>query len=289
MGAIESAESNIRHEVSMLAKIKHLVPKRGLEPPLPDGNYTLNVARLPIPPLRHMDCWSRSCNRARTVGRIAPIAVSHLAIQPRACQACRYYSFRNSSRAAKGRLTIERPEATEKSTTAGGLTGTNLWIQPTPDHGANLPRFTSDPSAPLPSLFISSPLAKDPDLERRHPGRATLEVICPAPYNWFARWEDTRWKRRGQDYDDFKQSLTERLRSGLEEHVPAVRGKLDIAELSTPLSTRHFMNYQRGEAYGVSATPARFRLRCLTPTPIGARISLPLLGRFPSRAAGHRE
>ena len=44
-----------------------------------------------------------------------------------------------------------------------------------------------------------------------------------------------------------------------------MRGKLDIAELSTPLSTRHFMNYQRGEAYGASATLARFRLRCLTP------------------------
>jgi all-trans-retinol 13,14-reductase len=146
-----------------------------------------------------------------------------------------------------------------------GLTGTNLWIHPTPDHDANLARFTSDPSAPLPLLFISSPSAKDPDFERRHPNRATLEVICPAPYDWFARWEDTRWKRRGEGYDDFKQSLTERLRSGLEEHLPAVRGKLDIAELSTPLSTRHFMNYQRGEAYGVSATPARFRLRCLTP------------------------
>jgi len=146
-----------------------------------------------------------------------------------------------------------------------GLTGTNLWIHPTPDHDANLASFTADPSAPLPLMFISSPSAKDPDFERRHPGRATLEVICPAPYDWFARWENTRWKRRGQDYDELKQRLTERLRSGLEEHVPAVRGKLDVAELSTPLSTRHFMNYQRGEAYGVSATPARFRLRCLTP------------------------
>jgi len=153
----------------------------------------------------------------------------------------------------------------KQSATELGLTGTNLWIHPTPDHDANLARFTRDPSAPLPLMFISSPSAKDPDFERRHPGRATLEVVCPAPYDWFARWEDTRWKRRGQDYDDFKQGLTERLRSGLEEHVPAVRGKLDVAELSTPLSTRHFMNYQRGEAYGVSATPARFRLRCLTP------------------------
>ena len=146
-----------------------------------------------------------------------------------------------------------------------GLTGTNLWIHPTPNHDANLARFTGDPSAPLPLMFISSPSAKDPDFERRHPGRTTLEVVCPAPYDWFARWEDARWKRRGQGYDDFKRILTDRLRSGLEEHVPAVRGKLDMAELSTPLSTRHFMNYQRGEAYGVSATPARFGLRCLTP------------------------
>ena len=146
-----------------------------------------------------------------------------------------------------------------------GLTGTNLWVNPTPDHDGNLARFTADPSAPLPVVFISSPSAKDPDFARRYPGRATLEVICPAPYAWFARWEDTRWKRRGEEYDEFKQNLTERLRSSLEEHVPAVRGKLDVAELSTPLSTRHFMNYQHGEAYGVSATPARFSLRCLTP------------------------
>jgi len=47
--------------------------------------------------------------------------------------------------------------------------------------------------------------------------------------------------------------------------IRLLRGKLDIAELSTPITTRHFMNYQRGEAYGVSATPARFGLRCLTP------------------------
>jgi all-trans-retinol 13,14-reductase len=150
-----------------------------------------------------------------------------------------------------------------------GLTGTNLWVHPTPDHDANLARFTADPSAPLPLLFISFPSAKDPDFERRHPGRATLEVICPAPYDWFARWENTRWKRRGQDYDQFKETLTQRLRSALEEHVPAVRGRLDVAELSTPLSTRYFMNYQRGEAYGISASPARFRLRSLTPkTPV---------------------
>ncbi len=146
-----------------------------------------------------------------------------------------------------------------------GLTGTNRWIYSTPDHDASVSRFDRDSSAPFPVLFVSFPSAKDPDFERRHPSRATAEVITPAPYDWFSRWENTRWKKRGQDYDDFKQALAERMQRGLEEHVPAVRGNIEVAELSTPLSTRHFMNYSRGEAYGVSVAPQRFRLRCLTP------------------------
>jgi all-trans-retinol 13,14-reductase len=47
----------------------------------------------------------------------------------------------------------------------------------------------------------------------------------------------------------------------LERHVPAVRGKIETAEISTPLSTRHFANYQSGEIYGASCVPARFRSR----------------------------
>ncbi|MBL8217087.1 MAG: NAD(P)/FAD-dependent oxidoreductase [Bryobacterales bacterium] len=150
-----------------------------------------------------------------------------------------------------------------------GLTGTNLWIHPTPDHDANLRRFSADPNAPFPVLFVSFPSAKDPDFERRHPGRATLEIVTAAPYDWFARWEDSRWRRRPEDYNAFKQQLAARLQAELERHVPAVAGKIDYAELSTPLSTRHFMNYERGEAYGLSATPDRFQLRGLRPqTPI---------------------
>ena len=110
-------------------------------------------------------------------------------------------------------------------------------------------------------LFISSPSAKDPDFERRHPGRATLEVICPAPYDWFTRWEDSRWKRRGQDYDEFKQSLTERLRSGLEEHVPAGageaghRGALDAA-LHPPLYELPARRSLRGQRHPGALRPA---------------------------------
>jgi len=55
------------------------------------------------------------------------------------------------------------------------------------------------------------------------------------------------------------------LKTALEQHVRQVRGKIDYCELSTPLSTRHFANYARGEIYGLAPVPARFRLDCLGP------------------------
>lgn len=150
-----------------------------------------------------------------------------------------------------------------------GLSGTNLWICPSFNHDANAERFLKDPSAEFPLVFISFPSAKDPRFARKYPGRATIEVVTLASYDWFARWENTRWEKRGADYDEFKHELANRLQLELEKHVPAVRGKIDYAELSTPLSTRHFMNYERGEAYGFAATPEHFRARVLTPhTPI---------------------
>jgi len=88
-------------------------------------------------------------------------------------------------------------------------------------------------------------------------------VVAPAPYGWFAQWADTRWKKRGAEYDRLKQGLAQRLRNELEQRVPSVRGYIDYSELSTPLTTRHFANYQHGEIYGSSAVPARFRWRGL--------------------------
>ncbi len=146
-----------------------------------------------------------------------------------------------------------------------GISGTNLWIHPTPDHDTNAKRIKADPTAPFGSLYISFPSAKDPDFTQRHPDRCTVEVVTLVSYDWFERWEQTRLKRRGEEYEAFKRELAERLQRELEIHVPALSGKIDYAELSTPLSTRHFMNHRRGEAYGLSATPERFRLRCLTP------------------------
>jgi all-trans-retinol 13,14-reductase len=141
---------------------------------------------------------------------------------------------------------------------------TNLWVYPGTDHDASVARFAADPSSPWPAIFISFPSAKDPTFAERYPGRSTIEVIAPVPYAMFERWADTAWKRRGDSYDAFKQGLAGRLLAELERHVPAARGRIDFSELSTPLSTRKFANYRKGEIYGAAAVPARFRARVLS-------------------------
>lgn len=143
------------------------------------------------------------------------------------------------------------------------LTGTNLWVYPSFDHDANVERFARNIDASPAVFYLSFPSAKDPDFQHRHPGKATVEIITMLPWDAFARWSDTRWKRRGDEYGALKEKLTATLRSELERQVPAVKGNIACAELSTPLSTRHFMNYANGEIYGVAATPARFAMRSL--------------------------
>jgi len=150
-----------------------------------------------------------------------------------------------------------------------GLGRSNLWVYPGHDHDRNLARFTADPEAPLPVAYLSFPSAKDPDFANRFPGKATIEVVGVAPWEWFARWQDTRWHKRGDDYEAFKQRLADRMRAELERQCPQVAGAIDHAELSTPLSTRHFAGHPHGEIYGLSHTPARFAARQLRPqTPI---------------------
>ena len=146
-----------------------------------------------------------------------------------------------------------------------GLSRSNLWVYDSPDLDGDFERYSADPEAPLPLVYISFPSAKDPDFANRHPGKATVEVVSIAPYDRFQKWENTKWMKRGEDYEAVKDKLSHRLIEVLEREVPQIAGKIAYSELSTPLSTRHFGGYDEGEIYGLEHTPARFRERALRP------------------------
>ena len=150
-----------------------------------------------------------------------------------------------------------------------GLEKTNLWVYPDHKHEENFKRFQGDIHAPLPVVYLSFPSAKDPDFDRRYPGRSTVEAVTLGPYKPFRAWENTSWKKRGAEYDELKASLSERLLDTLHKHAPGTRGKVEIAELSTPLTTRNFAAHPQGEIYGLQHTAHRFEQRWLRPrTPI---------------------
>lgn len=145
-----------------------------------------------------------------------------------------------------------------------GLQKANYWIYPDNyDHDENVRNFLANPSKDLPVTYISFPAAKDPDWENRYPGKSTVDIITIAPYEWFKQWEDKRWMKRGEEYEAFKEQFAQRMLEKLYQVEPQLKGKVDYYELSTPLSTKHFVNYQKGEIYGLDHTPQRFQQKFL--------------------------
>jgi all-trans-retinol 13,14-reductase len=145
------------------------------------------------------------------------------------------------------------------------LPRTNYWIYPHNDYDAAVEQFLADPKAPFPVVYLSFPSAKDPDYLNRHPGTATIEVVAPAPYAWFERWQDSTWGKRGDDYEAFKDALGERLMRYVYDKLPQLQGKVDYYEVSTPLSTNWFAGYGRGELYGLDHTVDRLQQEWLGP------------------------
>ena len=150
------------------------------------------------------------------------------------------------------------------------LPKTNYWIYPAKyDHDTCVKRYLSDLSEPFPMIYLSFPSAKDPDWINRYPGKSSIDIITLMPFEQFKKWEGTQWKKRGQEYEKMKEELTQRLLKELFKQIPQAKGKIDYSELSTPLTTQHFVNYQKGEVYGLNHNPSRFRQSFLKPkTPI---------------------
>ncbi len=194
---------------------------------------------------------------ATTFGRLVPLDVPALA------------AIRADLRAAPPSTAhVALYVGLDRPAEALALPRTNLWIHPDEHHERTVAAANADPWRPA-FAYVSFPSAKDPDFARRCPGKATIEVASFVPWEPFVRWQDTRWKKRGADYDAAKAELAAHLLAMLETHVPAVRGHVALHELSTPLSTRHFAGHPHGEIYGLAHDPARFRRRWLRPrTPV---------------------
>ena len=151
----------------------------------------------------------------------------------------------------------------KESSTALALKKCNYWVFPQQyDHDKGRAEY-QDFNATIPVSFVSFPSAKDPSAEKTHPDRTTAEVIMLLPYDWFTKWENTKWKKRGAEYKALKEELAQQMFEQLYRVAPQLKGKIDYYEVSTPLSTRHFSQHKQGEIYGIAHSPQRFQQKFL--------------------------
>ena len=150
------------------------------------------------------------------------------------------------------------------------LPKTNYWIYPDKiDHDTAVDNYVKDLESDFPVVYISFPSAKDSDWSNRYPEKSTIDIITLLPYEPFDKWKNSTWMKRDEDYVAMKEKIAQRLLNELYKQLPHLKGKIEHYELSTPLTTKHFINYQEGEIYGLDHTPKRFRQRFLKPrTPI---------------------
>ncbi len=119
-------------------------------------------------------------------------------------------------------------------------------------------------------LFTSYPSLKDPDHAHDTPLKHTGEVVTFVPWDAFSAWQGTAWRKRGEGYQDFKDSMTEAILDVLRPQNPGLWSKAVHMELGTPLSSEVFAAPYRGSIYGLTHTPDRMLspdLNAITPVP----------------------
>ena len=141
----------------------------------------------------------------------------------------------------------------------------NIWIHHGAGIDAAIDAYDADPvNRPMPLYFLTFPSAKDPSWSERHPGRATVDIAGMTNWKLFEPFADSAWMNRGEDYAKLKHTLTEELIGQLLRFCPQLRGKIDHAELATPLSFNHFLNREHGDFMSLAASPERFAVKNLS-------------------------
>ena len=102
---------------------------------------------------------------------------------------------------------------------------------------------------------------KDPSFASRFPGKATCEIITTAHPEWFEAYLDPTGKnesgkRNNEAYTQLKEELKEKLLRCLYRHYPKCRGKVEYAEVATPLTNLHYLG--RADSYGLEHTPGHY-------------------------------
>lgn len=178
----------------------------------------------------------------------APWAETVTKLAPAPAHVCLYVAFNGDIREA-------------------GASSANQWFYETwGGDGADAWQVNPDQEpGPAPVLYVSFPSLKDPHTASDPQAKHTAELVTFVKYDDFDQWRSTRWHRRGDAYEAFKAKLGHAMLEQLLARMPKLRPMVAFSELSTPLSTEHFIRPVKGSIYGLEPTPTRFGNSWLRP------------------------
>lgn len=84
-------------------------------------------------------------------------------------------------------------------------------------------------------------------------------MLVMAEYSWFEKFKGSSAQSdRLPGYEEEKEKWLARCLEIFYFHFPKCRGKVELADLSTPLSIERYLATYRGGAVGMDVTPQRF-------------------------------
>lgn len=148
--------------------------------------------------------------------------------------------------------------ATDLDIDALGLDSGNYWIMNDPDVDATYRVAEQDELAtegPFPGGFLTVTTRKDPS--KMHGGLHTMEAFVFVSYAAFERWQQSATGDRPEEYEAFKEELTQRMLSMISRVVPGIENHLHLCELGTPLTNVYYCNGHRGNIYGTAKSKSQ--------------------------------
>jgi len=140
-----------------------------------------------------------------------------------------------------------------------GLNGGNIWIYDSYDHNKNFANRNLSIEGKPQLAYVSFPSVRS-GTEIEH----TAEIISFMDYEVFAKWADNPCKKRGEDYEDLKNKIMDKLIDLVESKIPGFASKITYKELSTPLTTEHYSGNKFGYIYGIPSVPERKDLKFIS-------------------------
>ncbi len=145
-----------------------------------------------------------------------------------------------------------------------GFHGENYWIFDGLDHDAMVSQQDELLEGKAHVCYLSFPSLKEKD-SKAH----TAEIIAPLSYSVVERFRNEPWRRRSDEYEDLKESMSRAMLDAVDHRFPGFSKMVVFSELSTPLTVEHFTGHLGGTVYGIPATPERYRQPWLKPdTPV---------------------